>query len=107
MPSSSGIPMPSADRTRPLKTATITAASTCTTTLLTTAPRCGSRRQPGYRPNSSTRNRSGSSSPPYLGPRGWVGLRLDVDLDWDEVATVVENAWRLVATKRQLAEHVR
>ena len=42
--------------------------------------------------------------PPYVGPRGWVGLRLDVDLDWDEVAAVVEDAWRLVATKRQLAE---
>ena len=23
--------------------------------------------------------------PPYVGPRGWVGLRLDVDLDWDEI----------------------
>ena len=42
--------------------------------------------------------------PPYVGPRGWVGLRLDVDLDWDEVAAVVENAWRLVATKGHLAE---
>ena len=42
--------------------------------------------------------------PPYVGPRGWVGLRLDVDLDWDEVAAVVEDAWRLVATKGHLAE---
>ena len=45
--------------------------------------------------------------PPYVGPRGWVGLRLDVDLDWDEVAAVVEDAWRLVATKGQLAERDR
>ena len=42
--------------------------------------------------------------PPYVGPRGWVGLRLDVDLDWDEVAAVVEDAWRLVATKSHLTE---
>ena len=42
--------------------------------------------------------------PPYLGPRGWVGLRLDVDLDWDEVAGVVEEAWRLTAPKRLIAE---
>ncbi len=45
--------------------------------------------------------------PPYVGPRGWLGMRLDVDLDWDEVAAVVEDAWRLVATKRQLAERDR
>ena len=42
--------------------------------------------------------------PPYVGPRGWVGLRLDVDLDWNEVAAVVEDAWRLVATKSHLTE---
>ena len=42
--------------------------------------------------------------PPYVGPRGWVGLRLDVDLDWDEVAGVVKEAWRLTAPKRLVAE---
>ncbi|MBL6923845.1 MAG: MmcQ/YjbR family DNA-binding protein [Acidimicrobiia bacterium] len=42
--------------------------------------------------------------PPYLGPRGWVGLRLDVDLDWDEVGGVVEEAWRLTAPKRLIVE---
>ena len=42
--------------------------------------------------------------PPYVGPRGWVGLRLDVDLDWDEVAGVVEEAWRMTAPKRLAAE---
>ena len=45
--------------------------------------------------------------PPYVGPRGWVGLRLDVDLDWNEVAAVVEDAWRLVATKGNLTERDR
>lgn len=37
--------------------------------------------------------------PPYVGHRGWIGLRLDVDVDWDEVAVVVEDAYRCVAPK--------
>ncbi|MFA9430678.1 MmcQ/YjbR family DNA-binding protein [Egicoccus sp. AB-alg2] len=37
--------------------------------------------------------------PPYVGHRGWVGLRLDVDPDWDEVADVLDEAYRLVAPK--------
>lgn len=35
--------------------------------------------------------------PPYVGHRGWIGLRVDVDPDWDEVAQVVEAAYRCVA----------
>ena len=42
--------------------------------------------------------------PPDVGPRGWVGLRLDVDLDWDEVADVAEQSWRLTAPKRLVRE---
>ena len=42
--------------------------------------------------------------PPYLGQRGWMGLHLDVDLDWQEVAGMVEEAWRLTAPKRLIAE---
>lgn len=31
--------------------------------------------------------------PPYVGPRGWVGLRLDLPrVDWNEVAGVIEDA---------------
>ena len=41
--------------------------------------------------------------PPYVGHRGWVGVRLDVDPDWDEVATMVEEAFRLVAPKTLVA----
>jgi hypothetical protein len=37
--------------------------------------------------------------PPYVGHRGWIGLRLDVDVDWDEVAAIVTDAYRLVAPK--------
>ena len=42
--------------------------------------------------------------PPYVGPRGWVGLRLDIDLDWGEVAEIVTESWRLTAPKRLIAQ---
>jgi predicted DNA-binding protein (MmcQ/YjbR family) len=43
--------------------------------------------------------------PPYLGPRGWVGLWLDTgDVDWDEVADLLTEAYRLTAPKRLVAE---
>ena len=35
--------------------------------------------------------------PPYVGHRGWIGLRLDTDVDWDEVEAVVRQAYRCVA----------
>jgi len=35
--------------------------------------------------------------PPYVGGRGWVGVRIDGDLDWDEVAEVCEDGYRVVA----------
>jgi hypothetical protein len=43
--------------------------------------------------------------PPYVGGRGWIGVRLDVgDVDWDEIGELVEEAYRMVATKRLIAE---
>ena len=39
--------------------------------------------------------------PAYLGSKGWIGLRLDGNgVDWDEVAWLLETAYRLVAPKR-------
>jgi hypothetical protein len=35
--------------------------------------------------------------PPYVGARGWLGVRLDVPVDWDEVADLVAGAHRTVA----------
>ncbi len=35
--------------------------------------------------------------PPYVGHRGWIGLRLDVAPDWHEVSRVVEESYRCVA----------
>jgi hypothetical protein len=38
--------------------------------------------------------------PAYIGPRGWVGLRLDVgEVDWDEVAQLISGSYRLLAPK--------
>ena len=37
--------------------------------------------------------------PPYVGHRGWVGVRLDRALPWDEVARAIEDAWLSVAPK--------
>lgn len=43
--------------------------------------------------------------PPYVGHKGWVGAYLDVaDIDWDELAGLVEQSYRMVAPKRLLAE---
>jgi hypothetical protein len=38
--------------------------------------------------------------PPYVGHRGWLGVRLDRDLDWDELRGIVEDAFCAVAPKR-------
>jgi hypothetical protein len=36
--------------------------------------------------------------PPYVGHRGWVGLRLDLpDTDWDEAAGALEDAHAFIA----------
>ena len=38
--------------------------------------------------------------PPYVGHRGWVGVRLDRGLPDDEVREACEEAYRVVAAKR-------
>ena len=42
--------------------------------------------------------------PPYVGHRGWLGVRLDVAVDWAEIAEVVTDAYRCVAPKRVVAD---
>ena len=43
--------------------------------------------------------------PAYIGPRGWVALRLDVgEIDWDEVTELVKDSYRRVAPKRLAAQ---
>ena len=38
--------------------------------------------------------------PPYVGHRGWLGVWLDVPVDWTEIADLVADAYRMVAPKR-------
>ena len=43
--------------------------------------------------------------PAYVGHRGWVGVRLDIgELDWDEIAHILTEAYRCVAPKTLVAQ---
>jgi hypothetical protein len=37
--------------------------------------------------------------PPYVGHRGWLGVRLDRALDWDELTGIIEDAFAEVAPR--------
>jgi hypothetical protein len=37
--------------------------------------------------------------PAYVGHRGWVGVRLDRDLEWDAIAGAIEEAYIAVAPR--------
>jgi hypothetical protein len=41
--------------------------------------------------------------PPYVGTRGWLGVRLDGKIDWDEIAEACTDAYRTVAPKKLAA----
>jgi predicted DNA-binding protein (MmcQ/YjbR family) len=46
--------------------------------------------------------------PAYIGPKGWVALRLDRGaVDWKEVAELVKTSYRLVAPKSLAAKRQR
>ncbi len=42
--------------------------------------------------------------PPYMGPRGWVAMRLDHRTDWGIAGDLLEEAWRLTAPRRLVAD---
>lgn len=42
--------------------------------------------------------------PPYVGGRGWIGVRLDGRVDWAEVEDLVEDAYRAIAPPKLVAE---
>lgn len=37
--------------------------------------------------------------PPYVGPSGWIGVRLDGAVDWDEITDFLADGYRLAAPK--------
>jgi hypothetical protein len=42
--------------------------------------------------------------PPYVGHRGWIGVRLDRALEWERVVDAIEEAYRTVAPPRLIAK---
>lgn len=42
--------------------------------------------------------------PPYVGHKGWVGVRLDTDPDWEQVTALVRRSYKLIAPKRLVAQ---
>ena len=43
--------------------------------------------------------------PPYVGGRGWIGVYVDVPVDWDELEARIVDAYRLIAPRR-LSERI-
>ncbi len=42
--------------------------------------------------------------PPYVGHKGWIGVRLDrAGVDWKELSRIVTQSYRLIAPKRLAA----
>ncbi|MPZ21957.1 MAG: MmcQ/YjbR family DNA-binding protein [Dehalococcoidia bacterium] len=40
--------------------------------------------------------------PPYVGHKGWIGVRIADDGDWEQVAGIVHESYRMTAPKRLL-----
>jgi len=41
--------------------------------------------------------------PPYVGHKGWIGVRLDLEVDWAELADLIKDAYFLTAPKQLVA----
>lgn len=41
--------------------------------------------------------------PPYVGHKGWIGIRLDDNPDWEQVAALIRRSYELIAPKRLAA----
>lgn len=59
---------------------------------------------PGVQAELVDEDRQRFFTPPYVGGRGWLGVRLDVSPDWDELTEIVADAYRCVAPKKLLHE---
>jgi predicted DNA-binding protein (MmcQ/YjbR family) len=42
--------------------------------------------------------------PPYVGSKGWIGAYLDVEQDWDELADLIDESYRMTAPKKLVAQ---
>lgn len=43
--------------------------------------------------------------PPYVGPRGWVGVYLDAETDWEGLEQLLWDAWRMSVPKKLAARY--
>jgi predicted DNA-binding protein (MmcQ/YjbR family) len=41
--------------------------------------------------------------PPYVGRKGWIGVYLDVEQDWEELRDLIDESYRMTAPKRLVA----
>lgn len=41
--------------------------------------------------------------PPYVGHNGWIGVRLDGEVDWEHLADLIEESYCMTAPKRLVA----
>ena len=55
--------------------------------------------EPGEQEQSVAEEPDRFFRPPYVGHRGWLGVILSGDPDWDEVAEICVDAYRQVAPK--------
>lgn len=42
--------------------------------------------------------------PPYVGHKGWIGIRLDAAVDWDEMHDLIRRSYAMTAPKRLLRD---
>ena len=42
--------------------------------------------------------------PPYVGVHGWIGISLQVEQDWDLVADLIDESYRMTAPKRLVSQ---
>ena len=42
-------------------------------------------------------------APPYVGKNGWIGVRLDTEMDWNVIAGLVEESYLITAPRRLAA----
>ena len=54
---------------------------------------------PGAQEDLVAANAARFFRPPYVGGRGWVGVRMDGDVDWAEVTELCTAAYRAVADR--------
>lgn len=56
---------------------------------------------PGLQESLIEENEDAYFRPPYVGPSGWIGVRLDKDLPWQEVEDLIQLAHSTISSKKK------